>query len=216
MNGTRLQSLIYKGYGKAADKIGEPYQVYRPTAAITPAPISTSTNIGTLEAQFWVDENLTRPLEYGKATMKGWFDARNSAIGDYFVGPQGTFFIASLQANVPPLMVWCTGSINLFRPPKQPVVGSNSYGGTTQQNQVQLLGAWPASIRQESKGREGDVSLPGDMLKPWWRILVPNLISGVQIESADILTDDLGRRFIISSAERSPFGWRLFGQQALT
>jgi hypothetical protein len=217
MNGTRLQKIIYqKGYGKVAEKVGLLYSAYRPTAAINPSPISNATLLGTLDAQFYVDDKLLKPEEYGKVTWKGWFDASDSQQGDYLIGPQGTFYIVSLQALIPPLMVWCTQVVNFYRPPPQSNLGSNTYGGTTLANQVEYMAGWPAAIVETNRRREGDISLPGDMLHPWWHVYLPASINTVQIESADIMTDNLGRRFIVSSAEKTPLGWRLLAQQALT
>jgi len=78
-----------------------------------------------------------------------------------------------------------------------------------------LMTAWPASVLQGAKGEKDGAVLPGDVRLPWWAILLP-AFPGVTLRSADIITDDIDRRFIISSAEKTDLGWRITAMQAET
>jgi hypothetical protein len=215
MNGERAQELIYRGFGIAASKIGLPYDQYRPTAAITPIPLDPSNKIATIDAHFRVDDKVTKFQAHGKPLWRGWFDGRVTQVFDYLVGPEGTFFIGAQQALLPIMAVWCNATVNIAMATAPAGVGAQPYQGTTQTNTTPLMTGWPASVLSHSKRSIGDVNLPGDVPNPWWQILMPSF-GGIEIETAYIITDDQGRRFVISSAELSPLGWRIVAQQMLT
>ena len=92
-------------------------------------------------------------------------------------------------------------------------VGQIGYGGDTPQTEALLMQNWPASVLQGTKGEQNDAKLPGDVRTPWWAILMPDY-NGILLRTSDILKDELGRRYIISSAELTDMGWRLTAMQA--
>jgi len=61
-------------------------------------------------------------------------------------------------------------------------------------------------------GERGE--LPSDANLPFWSVLLPVL--PVALRSADLVADDLGRSFVVSTAEESALGWRLVVKQAAT
>jgi hypothetical protein len=70
-------------------------------------------------------------------------------------------------------------------------------------------------VLQGTKGEKGGVALPGDVRDAWWAILLP-FVPGVVLRSGDLISDDLSRRYIISSAELTDLGWRITCQQGQT
>lgn len=215
MDAATLQSRIYTGYAKAAARVGYSADQYRPASASN--PIAAGNKLRSLPASFNAENmGFSRPNKHGKATWYGLFDGTLTQVGDYLVNEQdGTFFIAAQQTALPILLVNCNRTINVLRPQQQTGLGAVGYGGDTDANETALMTAWPASVLQGTKGEKGEVSLPGDTRSPWWAILLP-AVAGVTLRTSDIVTDDLSRRYVISSAELTDLGWRITAQQAQT
>ncbi|KVC81389.1 hypothetical protein [Burkholderia ubonensis] len=214
MDSATLQNRIYKGYGKAALRIGPIYSQYRPTSASN--PIASGTLLGTLNASFnAMDMTYGRPNVYGKALWYALVDGTQTKIGDYLINAAQTFFIAAMQQTLPILAVECNRTLNVLRPFQQSGVGATGYGGDTAAGETPLMTGWPASVLQGTKGEKNEVNLPGDVRNPWWQILLP-AFAGVTLRTADIITDDISRRYTISSAELTDLGWRCTAMQAQT
>lgn len=210
----RIQRKIYAGYAKAAQRLGPTYQHYRPSSPKN--PISPPNALASMNVSFNAqDMTYKRPSIYGKPLYYALLDGAQALPGDYFVGADGVYFIAGMQPLAPILAVHCTRTINIFRPQRQAAAGLNTYGGTIDSNQTELMTAWPASILQGTKGEKDGAVLPGDVRLPWWSILVP-AYPGVTLRSADIITDEINRRYVISSAELTELGWRVTAMQAQT
>jgi hypothetical protein len=159
------------------------------------------------------DMKYGKPNKYGKATWYALVDGTNLNVGDYFVGPQGTFFIAALQPLLPILVVECNRTVSVFRPEEQAGVGLGPYGANTAANQTLLVSGRPCSILQGTKGEKSESNLPGDTRSPWWTILMP--YAGVDLTMDDILIDDLSRRYVLSSVELSDLGYRITAMTAI-
>lgn len=159
------------------------------------------------------DMKYGKPNKYGKPTWYALVDGTNLEVGDYFVGPGGTFFIAALQSLLPILVVECNRTVSIFRPQAQAGLGLGPYGGSTLVTETLLVAGRPCSILQGTKGEKSDGNLPGDVRNPWWAILMP--YAGVDLTFDDIIVDDLGRRYVISSPELSGSGWRLTAMSAV-
>ena len=173
---------------------------------------------GNLIAELYVSLNAEdmkygRPNKYGKATWYALVDAKDLQSGDYFIGQQGTFFIAAMQPLLPILAVECNRIVNIFEPLVQTGTGAVGYGGTTGDNMKEKADRRPCSILQGTKGERSEGNLPGDTRSPWWTVLLPD--SGIIIEADDILIDDLGHRYVVSSAEHTDLGYRLSCMEAL-
>ena len=214
MDGVTLQSRIYAGYAKAAQRIGLPFNQYRPTTATN--PISSPYLLGTLLASFNAMD-----FKYGKANVHGkptWYclaDGAQLAEGDYLTYGDDTYFIAAMQQLLPILAVDCNHVVTMYRPQQQIGVGAVGYGGNTAQNDTVLASGFPASILQGTKGEHGDTGLPGDVRNPWWLILLPNM-PGVSLRTDDVMVDENGTRYTLSSTEQSDLGWRITALETVT
>jgi hypothetical protein len=215
MDAATLQARIYAGYAKAAQRIGYTTSLYRPTAAAN--PVGVGTLVQTMPASFNPEDmGYSKPNKYGHPTWYGVFDGRLTKVGDYLINANdGTFFVAAQQQALPILLVQCNRTLNVIRPQQQAGVGALGYGGDTAANETTLMTAWPASVLQGPKGEKSEVGLPGDVKQPWWAVLMPAW-AGVTIRGGDILADDLGRRYVVSSAELTDLGWRMTAMQAQT
>lgn len=212
MDGTLLQPKIYAGYAKAADHIGLPFQQYRPTTAANPL---SGAALQTLSASFNVKD-----MAYGKAAdyaKAGWYclaDGRQLAQGDYLTGNGHTYFIAAMDPLLPILAILCNRTVTVYRPQQESGVGAVGYGGNTQANQRAIVTAFPASVLLATKAENGPVNLPGDVRAAWANLLLPPIPGGVTILDHDVVTDDLGGRYIVSGAELSELGWRCTMQES--
>jgi hypothetical protein len=55
------------------------------------------------------DMNYRKPNGYGRALWYGVFDGSSIQVGDYLIGPGGTFFVSTMQKLLPILVVEATG-----------------------------------------------------------------------------------------------------------
>lgn len=217
MDAATIQAKINAGYGKAAARVGFTFQQWRPTSAANPT--TSGQNVGALNASFTVTGatfNFTLPAAYKDVLFKGLFDASQTQVGDYLVGANDTYFIAQRQDLLPPLCVRCNRVVTVYAPGPSKVFGADSnYGGTAPASETALMASWPASIMFDARGRATEVGLPTDLPSPFFQILLPAW-SDVDVRSSCFVVDDLTRRYTIAAAERSPLGWRLSAQQAVT
>lgn len=217
MDGAKAISKIYRGYGKVALKIGFEYDLYRPSVTPDPAPDPADNNpllagrqIGSIMVSLNQQGDYKKPDKYGDALWWSYHDGRETQVFDYLVGRMGTFFIISQQDLLPIQVVACNRVVTVTRTASATSVGAVGYQGYTTADADVLMNSWPASILQ---GREQTQNLlPMDTTQPKWQILLPYL-DGVLLRTSDIITDDLGRRYGIGSAELTDLGWRLTANQ---
>ena len=129
----------------------------------------------------------------------GTYDGTTVRPGDYLIWTDRTF-VASQRPLTPYLAINCARTVTLSRPNTQAVPGLNGYSGTTAADLAPYLTGWPASCAAGPKGEMGDLKLPDDVKAPWWMFRLP-LTPGTIIKTNDVIGDDLGRRYTISSAE---------------
>lgn len=213
MDAAKLRSKVYIGYGKAAKRIGYDAQQFRATSAAD--PLATQ-SLQTLPASFTTNFSYSAPNKYGQATWLGVFDGREFVPGDFLVSTQdGTFFVAAMQTTLPIYCVQTNRIIKVLRTTQEPGNGGlQGYGGTTAANEIAIMSGWPASILQGTKGERSSLNLPADAKTPWYAILFP-AYPGITLRTSDIITDDIERRYVISSAELTDMGWRVTAMQAM-
>ena len=205
----RLQDVIARSLGSAARHIGATCQAFRPSCAIE--PLAPENRYLRLNAAFTQDNlSFRSPVGYGHATWSGIFDSAYTRPGDYLTGPAGIFFISAQQKLLPTSCVLTTGTVSITRAAAPEVVGINPYGGFVSVMATPVITAWPASILFAGSGAPGD--LPGDASVPTWTILLPS--TPAPLNPADLITDDRGFRYVISSAEFTSLGWRILAKQA--
>ncbi len=194
--------------------IGTTYHHYRPTSASN--PVSVATQLADMPVSLNADDpTYARPNVYGKATWYGVMDGAQLAVGDYIVGIEGTFFIAALQQLLPIFLVSCNRVATVSSAASTATAGLVAYNADLVSTETVLMTAWPCSILQGSKGEHNSTDLPGDVRTPWMKVLMPAW-AGVIINTGDIITDDLGRRLIVSNPELTDLGWNMTAIQAQT
>lgn len=208
MDGMRLNSLIYKGRGKAADHIGAPCKVYRPVTAAAPF-----TNlVGQLNAAFNSgDSNYLHANEYNDPIWYADYDGRQTLPGDYMVRnfDQNVWFVGAQQQLLPIMVIECNAWIRIMRMAPSGSFGAEGYSGIIQPSPV--LGTpdsmWPCSIMIGGRSL-ASIGLPASVKEGGWRVLLPPGLPLI-IEAGDLMQDNLGRTFAVESAEFSDLGWRL-------
>lgn len=216
MDGPTIQARVYAGYAKAAQVIGLSYNLYRPLAANAPL----SNLVGTLKCALdsTPSYNFKQPNEYGDPT---WFALINDATtqtGDYISNAGGTYFIAGKQFLLPVIVVECNRMAKVTREIAVTAVGAVGYSGNQPAQEVDVLGAggnlWPVSIQLGGNSRER-TSLPAGVQNTGWRILMPPSVP-INILAGDLVTDDLGKRYVIEGVELTDLGYRINAQEVHT
>jgi len=210
MDAAKLQAKIYKGYGDAAKRIGVSCNIYRQSVA-TQAVITSGNLIGTVLASFnSQDMTYTKANKYGQSLWYGVFDASTVNVGDVLVGSQGTFFVAAKQLHLPILLVQTNRIATLSHSPTLSQTGA--IGSSHASDEVQTMVGVPASILESGKG--ASIPVPSDTKNSAWMILIPQF-AGVVVNTNDIITDDLGRRYAVNTAELTDLGWRILAVEVV-
>ena len=209
MDVLRLRDRIARGIGTAARVLGSQCDAFRPVSAH--APLDPANRFVRLPAAFTAGNGLfRRPVGYGDATWVGLFDSAYTQPGDYIAGPAGVFFIAAQQSLLPSLCILTTHTVDVVRAANPTSAGVTSYGGITKLNAEPVLTCWPASVLFVKIGPAGD--LPGEVGTPIWNVLLP--ITPLPILNSDILRDNQGQNYVVTSAESTSLGWRLLVRTA--
>lgn len=207
VNAQIMNARLDGGYAKAAAVLGLPYQHFSPTGPNNP----TATPKETLNVWATTDAGLkgTTPMVFGKPQWFAALERNTLQIGDYLAGALGTFFVSSLEASAPVGLVYCNRTISLARAQDALQPGANAARfGTSLQVVTDFMVGWPASVLQlGSKMGSTGMNLPTDAKAPSVVILLPASVP--QIRFNDLVTDDVGQRYLVSAIEQSAPGWRL-------
>lgn len=212
MNAEQINAKIYAGRAKAALRLGLDYNVFRPVSAANPM----TNQVATIKAAFNAGDNTYKAANLpGDAIWYGDFDGRQTLPGDYLVRVSDgqTYYIAAQQQLLPIICIDCNRTIRVSRTQAQSTVGAAAYSGACDHVDADVLGSaasntgWPASVLFGG-GAEIGANLPGSVKQAGWRIMLPPS-TPVVVHHADILTDDLGRRYVVLASEQSDIGWRI-------
>jgi hypothetical protein len=200
--------MVNRGLGRATSAVGQPVTQYRPYNPL--APLDGSAVVSIFLATFDAEPTLkmTAPVTVGRNLFYLLADATNLAVGDYLIGSQAQFFVASMELLRPPVMIRTNAVVTLVRPSVGLSNGLNPPGGDSAATETTILAGWPASVLTGGRSERGDVDLPGDVKMGGWQILLPDTL-GIEIRGSDILVDQTGLRHVVISAESNPMGWRI-------
>ncbi len=196
MDGTKARTKALFGYAKAGKYLGSSFAQYRPSSAST--PIASGNKVADVQGNFNVDPKLTKFSSYDNPLFTAWISGTLSHF-DYFVGSQDTYFLASLKAEQAPLAVQCGRTVTVSRL-------------TSATAMTALMTAWPASIVRKSARGVDEGHLPGAIPNPNWEMLLPSY-TGVTLDIADEIIDDLMRLYSIEQSELLGYGWRCLIKQ---
>ncbi len=214
MDGPGINEKIRFGYAKAAQKLGEPFDLYRWTSPID--PIDSANLIGSLPAVMTVDWEWMKANKPGNNIWYVLIDGQASSFPlsaeerDYLVG-DAVYYIFSKEYQMPMQAMQCNRQITINRPTQSMAPGSNGYIDP-QSSPTEIARNMPASVLLTNSGENSPMKLPSDTKQGTWTIQIPNDFS---ILVGDIVIDDLGQEYVVMIPEESEFGWRLRVQQVV-
>jgi hypothetical protein len=187
---------------------------YRPRAPGN--PLNPANRYLRLHAAFQPPgRDIPKPPGYVGTLWVGIFDAAYTKRGDYLLREGETWFIAAQQPLLPVLCVKTNRTVSVYRAAHRFAVGLAEYGGGTERSSEALLNQWPANVLSTSASGRPTADLPSDSGIDTWTVLLPDALD-LTFWSSDVITDDLGRHGIVTSAELNDLGWRLTVKQAAT
>jgi len=199
MNAARLQDRIGRGMGVAARNSGAPVSVYRPKTTVR--PIVSQNRIVDLCALF-LPSGAGGSVGYGMPLWRGVYDTAYTKAGDYLVGDDATFFIASQKPGLPAQCVITNRVVSIVRPAASV---SGGYSGFYSVSATPILTEWCASLL-EAGGRSASASFEGTRLGGW-TVLLPPYSFGIQ--AGDLINDDTNGAYVVGAVEEGTLGWRL-------
>lgn len=218
MDGPGINQKIRYGYAKAAEKLGQDFQLYRATNMIN--PIQPANLVGTLKMVTTQTWNWMKANKPGNAIWYMVVDGQDSSYplsangGDFLVGDH-TFYVLSKEYQMPMQGVETNATIQIIRPFQQTGPGLKPYGGYTPDTSTVLVSNMPASILIQSVSNRGQMAkskLPTDTNEPIWIVMLPRLDS-TNIRTGDVLIDETSQQYVLGVTESTEFGWRLTAQQ---
>jgi hypothetical protein len=214
MDGLRLADRLAYGAGCAARRTGFLYDAYRPDGLA--APLNPANRFMRLCVAFVLPSGAVgSPAGLTTPYRQAWVDWSYLRVGDYLSGPDGVAFVAAIEPPKPMLAVMTNACISLARPGVTATVGLNEYGAVEPGAEIPLVTDYPASLLVG--GGSGDRTrngLPDDTKVPGVTALLPR-VAGVVPLVADILSNQRGERFVVSSVEELSGIWRIFVVQAV-
>lgn len=103
--------------------------------------------------------------------------------------------------------------VAITRPNVQTAVGAVGYSGLQASNEAAIASGLPASIQLNKQSGREDADLPGDSARTLWKILIPaSAIALGQIQTRDIVTDELGTRYQVAGPYWNSLGHNLLCQ----
>lgn len=220
MDGLQINQKIRFGYAKAAQKLGQPFSLYR-ASGLTPSinPIVLGNLIGVLPmvaSQDWTWMKANKP---GNAIWFLCIDGQDSSLplaaveGDFLVGDH-TFYVFSKEYQLPMQGMETNDVVQIERPYQSTDAGGQGYAQAYSAPTL-LMQGMPASILMFGRGKMATTKLPTDTELPKWIIHVPNL-GDVNLRTGDIVIDSTNERYVLSVTENTEFGWRLTAEKMVT
>jgi hypothetical protein len=207
MNGTLLQERIYAGYAIDARKTGYLYDIYRTDSPIDPLEIGNK--VGSTYCRFaaLVDK---KPHQFKIPNYTLFADGRLLQSRDILVNADhGTWFVGDMQHLLPMQALLCNDVINVNRPVYVSGVLTDGdlvafavpvFRQLKKVDQKPVASAFGASTASTPVG-EWFVYAPID-----WTVLKQN----------DMVTDESGRRYTVSTIDPTELGTVLVIRQADT
>lgn len=119
-----------------------------------------------------------------------------------------TYFVQSLQFDLPPKVVECNETISIIRPSQTTGGGNLGYVGYQKNTATTIASGLPCSFLLQGAGGQSPTKLPTDTREANWIIYIPNL-GGIFIRNNDIIIDSDNQEFAIYENEDTELGWRL-------
>lgn len=212
----RVQNRIYYGYGKAAIRLGTTHDIYRSATGID--PLQPSNFFGSQLIS--VDQDLTyvKTRKYGDLLWQFLpFNGLLLQNYDFFLNSDVTYYITDIVPTdrlSPPQCMECNAVVSVTIPINNLVPGVNDYQQYNPLAGTILISNCPCAILEHGRTAEISLKLPTSVKLPYYEVYLPDF-DGVVIKPGYIVTDNIGRRMAVISAERTRryAGFRLIAGQ---
>lgn len=213
MDGLRLADRLAYGAGCAARRVGFLHDAYRPAGPVEPLDLANRF-MRLCVALVLPGGGVGGPGGFGVPFRQAWADWSYLRVGDYLAGPEGVLFVAAIEPPKPMLVVMTNARVALARPGAPGRAGLTGYGAVTVGTEMPLIAEYPASLLAGGTGDRTRNGLPDDTKVPGFAALLP-IVEGVVPQVADILTNERGERYAVTSVEETGGIWRLAAAQAV-
>lgn len=210
----RLADRLAYGAGCAARHVGFLHDAFRPDGG--DAPLDLARRFLRLCVAFVLPGGaINAPAALGAPYRQAWADWSYLRAGDYLSGPEGVAFIAVIEPPKPMLVVMTNAVVSLARPARPSLAGLNGYGAITPGTETILLSGFPASLLTGGIGDRTRQGLPDDSRVPGLVALLP-AVGGVTPQVSDLILDECGRKYVVTSVETLNAVWRFSLVQAVS
>lgn len=212
----KIRSKIYYGYGKAAQRLGANFDIYRPPNGLN--PLAQTNFLDTRKVSIDQDWTYKKTKKYGDPTWQFLpIDGLTLQNFDYMVGPDNTYFIVDIASNErlnPIITVECNATITLYKNISTRSNGTNPYQAYDPFTGQKLLENCPVSLLQHNKTDPTGMKLPTSVKLPFYQIIAPDFDS-IVIKTGDVIEDDKGRRLSVINAEKTKksLGFRILASE---
>lgn len=213
MDGVRLADRLAYGAGCAARRVGFLHDAFRPEGPLQPVELARRF-LRLCVAFVLPGGTVGAPAGLAVPYRQAWADWSYLRVGDYLAGPEGVAFVAQIEPPKPMLVVMTNAVMSLARPARPLLAGLNQYGAVMPGTETFLLDGFPASLLTGGMGARTNMGLPDDVKVPGFVALLP-VVPGVTPQVADVMSDELGRRFVVTGFEILNAVWRISLVQAV-
>ncbi|BCI68092.1 hypothetical protein [Acetobacter aceti] len=226
MNSDRLQSLVSRGYGRAACQVGLPSQLVRPVSVADPLKGAIVPIMATFSAD--AAFSFQKPPLQDKPQVFGLFNTDDILPGDMIVNADGIYFVERVELWRPPVCILTNAVVSLtetsqsgsgalddtgaisagacslagLSDPYGIAASSSATGGTGSKT---IAINWPAYIGPPKRGLNGASGVSGTVRASEYVLLLPPIPGYVPLPYMK-LTDAHGRSYTISGATTSQYG----------
>lgn len=200
MKGDILQALIYKGYAKEAAKVGTEYALYRGGPM---TPIQPNNYYGTIPCWFIADEKGKVANKYQTPTWTLRADGNVLQLFDILVGDFGTFYVASMQPNLPMECIRCNATMAAGRL----VYGVDPVTGSPTQTVVNYAVGVPVfkQYRREDIRRDPITGQEIGNAITHWRAFIP--LPNDTVKQGDMLSDENSISYTVDAPDFTSAGY---------
>jgi hypothetical protein len=201
MDAAKIQQKIYAGYGKAAQRIGPTYSLYRSSSFMN--PIQPSNLVKTLPASFNINGSYTGQTKADQLYWQIIADGSQLKVGDYLVGP-ATYCVLALDSLLPPIALRCTQTLSFSKPAINGAPGLQPY--PTPEIGTAYATGIPAVLGVKKETGRPIANLPGDNALRTFYSAFFYMPDGM-VEERDQASDENGNKYQIISAQYGLLGY---------
>jgi hypothetical protein len=199
MDGDRLQAKIYAGFAKEAERTGFDYELYRSASPMN--PMAPQNLLGSIKCAFMAEKDAATPNKYQTPTWLLRADGRLLQQFDILVGPFGTFYVGSMQPQLPIEAVLANSTVSIGRASYTTVGG---IPGITIPKYAEGLPMFKQYRREDIRRNSATGDIIGASLTHW-RAFIP-LANGL-LKQGDQVTDEAGINYTVDAPDFTSVGY---------